>query len=179
VTHYLKVPLEKSATCGLSASLISESQNEEIVEDDQETEESETESISASSEGPKKKKFCSDVWDFFTKAPGGKKVLCRLYNNEEHSYLGTTSSLREHLHRDHKDKYKQSGSGRTKGSDGKEQTSMDTFFTRSKCLPSHAKKITELIAFMVAKDLRPAAVDGAGFKRLLLYFELSLKVHHG
>jgi len=31
-----------SATCGSSASLISESQNEEIVEDDQETEESET-----------------------------------------------------------------------------------------------------------------------------------------
>jgi len=46
---------------------------------------------------------------------------------------------------------------------------MDIFFTRSKCPPSCAKKITELIAFMVAKDLQPAAVvDGAG---LLSYLE--------
>ena len=73
-----------SATRGLSASLISESQNE----DDQETEESETESISASSEVLKPKKFRSDVWDIFTKVPGGKKVLCGLCNNE-YSYLVT------------------------------------------------------------------------------------------
>ena len=63
-------------TRGSSASLISESQTEEIAEDNRETEESETESISAGSEGPKPKKFRSDVWDFFTKVPGGKKVLC-------------------------------------------------------------------------------------------------------
>jgi len=44
-----------SATRGSSASLISESQNEEIVENDQETEESEAESISANSEGLKPK----------------------------------------------------------------------------------------------------------------------------
>jgi len=79
------------------------------------------------------------------KVPGEKKVLCGLCNN----YLGTTSNLREHLHCHHKDKYKQSR--RTKGSDSKEQTNMDTFFTHSKCLPSRAKKITELIAFMVLK----------------------------
>ena len=42
---------------------------------------------------------------------------------------------------------------------------MDAFFTRSKCPPSHAQKVTELIAFMLEKDLRPAAVvDGEGFK---------------
>ena len=88
------------------------------------------------------------------------------------SYLGTTSNLRKHLHRHHKDKYKRSGSGRTKVSDSKEQTSIDTFFTCSKCLPSRAKKITELIAFTVAKVLRSAAVvNGAGFKRLLSYLE--------
>jgi len=81
--------------------------------------------------------------------PGEKKVLCGLCNNK-YSYLGTTSNLREHLHRHHKDKYR---SGRTKGSDGKEQISMDIFFTRSKWPPSRAKKITELIAFVVAKDL--------------------------
>ena len=98
-------------------------------------------------------------------------MLCGLCNNE-YSYLGTTSNLREHLRRHHKDQYKRSGSGRTKVSDGKEQTSIDTFFTRSKCPPSRAKKITELIALMVAKDLRPAAVvDGTGFKRLVSYLE--------
>ena len=158
-------------TRGSSASLISESQTEEIAEDNRETEESETESISAGSEGPKPKKFRSDVWDFFTKVPGGKKVLCGLCKNE-YSYLGATSNLREHLLRYHKEKYKRNESGSNKASDGKEQTSMDAFFTRSKCPPSRAKKITELIAFMVAKDLRPAAVvDGEGFKRLLSYLE--------
>jgi len=92
-----------SATSGSSASLINESQNEEIVEDNQETEESETESISASSEGLKPKKFCSDVWDFSMKVSGEKKVLCGLCTNK-FSYLGTT--IREHLRCHHKDKYK-------------------------------------------------------------------------
>ena len=44
---------------------------------------------------------------------------------------------------------------------------MDTFVKRHKCPPACAKKITELAAFMVAKDLQPAAIiDGEGFKRL-------------
>ena len=44
---------------------------------------------------------------------------------------------------------------------------MNAFFTCSKCPPTRAKKITELIAFMVAKDLRLASVvDGEGFKYL-------------
>ena len=92
-------------TRGSSTSLISESQTEEIAEDNRETEESETESISVGSEGPKPKKFRSDVWDFFTKVPGRKKVLCGLCKNK-YSYLGTTSNLREHLLRYHKEKYK-------------------------------------------------------------------------
>ena len=45
-------------TRGSSTSLISESQTEEITEDNRETEESETESISAGSEGPKPKQLC-------------------------------------------------------------------------------------------------------------------------
>jgi len=48
-----------SATRGSSSSLIGKFQNEETVEDDQGTEESETESISASNEGLKPKKFSS------------------------------------------------------------------------------------------------------------------------
>jgi len=45
-------------------------------------------------------------------------------------------------------------------------------FVTCKCPPAQAKRITELIALMVVKDLRPAAiVDGEGFKRLLSYVE--------
>ena len=58
----------------------------------------------------------------------------------------------------HKDKYK--------AKDGvKQQGTIDTFLNRTKCPAARAKKITELVALMVAKDLRPAAiVEGEGFK---------------
>jgi len=123
---------------------------------------SETESIvMESSDSQRPKKCHSEMWDYFTKNTGRKKVLCQLCSNE-YSYLGTTSNLRDHLIHYHKDKYKrkdiiQSGN--------KQQTSMDIFVNHFKCPPARAKKITELVAFMVAKDLRPAAiVDGEGFK---------------
>ena len=42
---------------------------------------------------------------------------------------------------------------------------MDSFVSHVKCPPTRAKRITELIALMVVKDLRPAAiVEGEGFK---------------
>ena len=150
----------RSISCGPSSST-SECVTEEVAEDDGDTE-SETESISTSCEGVKKpKKFRSDVWDFFTKMPGGKKVLCGLCKNE-YSYLGATSNLREHLLRYHKDKYKRSEGGSRDGNE-KGQTKLDGFIVCSKCPPSCAKKVTELIALMIAKDLRPAAVV-EGFK---------------
>ena len=97
-------------------------------------------------------------------------MLCGLCKNE-YSYLGATSNLREHLLRYHKDKYKRN-EGVSRDGNGKGQTNLDGFIIRCKCPPSRAKKITELIALMVAKDLRPAAVvDGEGFKRLLFYLE--------
>ena len=44
--------------------------------------------------------------------------------------------------------------------------------SRAKCPVTRANRITELIALMVAKDLRPAGVvEGEGFKRLLSYLE--------
>ena len=96
-----------------------------ITEDDGNTE-IETESVSTSSEGVKKpKKFCSDVWDFFTKIPNGKKVLCGLCKNE-YSYLGATSNLREHLLHYHKDKYKRNENG-SRDENGKGQTNLDGF----------------------------------------------------
>ena len=50
-------------------------------------------------------------------------------------------------------------------SNGSNQSNMDSFVSRAKCPPTQAKRITELIALMVVKDLRPAAiVEGEGFK---------------
>ena len=77
------------------------------------------------------------------------------------------SNLEDYLIHYHKDNYKRND---TVGSSDKQQTSMDTFLNHHKCPPARSKKITELVAFMVAKDLQPAAVvDGEGFKRLLSF----------
>ena len=60
----------------------------------------------------------------------------------------------------HKDKYKAKDC-----SNNKQQSNIDTFVTSAKCPSVHAKKITELVPFMVAKDLRPATiVEGDEFK---------------
>ena len=55
----------------------------------------------------------------------------------------------------HNNKYKRND---TIESVNKQQTRMDTFLNHHKCPPACAKKITEFVEFMVAKDLRPAAV---------------------
>jgi len=93
-------------THGLSGG---ECRTEGIAKNHWETEESEIESVSASSKGPKPKKCCSNVWKVFSKMPGGKKVLCVLCKNG-YSYLGATSNMREHLLCHHKDKYKRNES---------------------------------------------------------------------
>ena len=50
---------------------------------------------------------------------------------------------------------------------------LDMFVNCHKCPPAHAKRITELVTFMVAKDLRSATiVDGEDLKRLLSFLEL-------
>ena len=132
---------------------------------------SETESVNIESVDSQKsaKKFRSDVWDYFEKNASGKKVHCRLCKNE-YSYLGTTSNLRDHLIRHHKDKYKRNDA--RESGDNKQQTSLDIFVNRHKCPAARAKRITELLALMIARDLRPAAiVDGEGFKRVLSFLE--------
>ena len=158
----VKVNMESDES---SSKTRSETRSERSSEDNPATAASETESIFVdSSDSLRPKKYRSDVWDYFTKDTGRKKMLCRLCNNE-YSYLGATSNLIRY----HKDKYKRND---TVGSGNKQQTSMDTFLNRHKCTPARSKKIIELIAFMVTKDLRPAAVvDGEGFKRLLSFLE--------
>ena len=113
---------------------------------------SETESVSNESVDGQKpaKKFRSDVWDYFKKNASGKRVCCRLCEHE-YAYLVTNSNLRDHLIRYYKDKYKRRD---TIESSDKQQTGhLDIFVNRHKCPPARTKKITELVTFMVAKDL--------------------------
>ena len=112
---------------------------------------SETESVSIESVNSQKpaKKFCSGVWGYFEKNASGKKVRCRLCEHK-YSYLRTTNNLRDHLICYHNDKYKWSD---TIESGNKQQTSLDIFVNCHKCPSACAKKITQLVALMVAKDL--------------------------
>jgi len=129
----------------------SESRSESSSEISEGNPASETESIVVeSSDSQRPKKYYSDVWDYFAKNAGRKKVLCQVCNNE-YLYLRTASNLRDHLICYHKDKYKRKDTILQSGD--KQQTSMDTFVNHFKCPLSRAKKITELVAFMVAKDL--------------------------
>ena len=131
---------------------------------------SETESVGIKSVNSQKpaKKFRSDIWGYFERNSSGKKVHCRLCK-QEYAYLGTTSNLRDHLIRYHKDKYKWSDATE---SDEKQQISLDIFVNHHKCPAASAKKITKLLAFMIARDLRPAVIiEGEGFEWLLSFLE--------
>ena len=109
----------------------------------------------------------SDVWNFFEKS-GPKVVTCKLCA-KEYAYHGGTSNLREHLTCIHPNEFKPEKH--------KQQPSLDGFLSRSKCPASRAKRITELVVDMVARDLRPAAiVNGEGFQALLNYIEPGYKV---
>ena len=49
---------------------------------------------------------------------------------------------------------------------------MSTFTDARRCSPARATRITEMIAEMVGRDLRPLSmVEGDGFRQLLNYFE--------
>ena len=120
---------------------------------------SETEAAIDESSCSSSGKFRSDVWKYFTKCASRKKALCQLCN-KEYAYLGAASNLCVHLQHYHKDKYK-----------GTQQNvvTIDFFLSHAKRPVTRAKRITELIALMVAKNLRPAAVvEGEGFKWLYL-----------
>ena len=107
----------------------------------------------------------SDVWKYFRKK-GPKTVECTLCD-KEYAFHGGTSNLRDHLVRMHSNEFKP-----------KQQPCLDAFVIRGKCPDSRAKRISELIANMVARDLRPAAVvEGDGFKALMKYIEPGYKAH--
>ena len=113
----------------------------------------------------------SEVWKFFVKEDGAKSATCKLCK-KPYAYRGGTSNLRDHLTRAHPDEFNPAAK--------QQQPSLNSFLTRSKCSDSRAKRITDLIADMVARDLRPCAmVEGDGFLALMKYVEPGYKVPSG
>ena len=94
-----------------------------------------------------------------------KKAKCTLCE-KTYAFDGGTSNLRDHLLQLHASNFKP-----------KQQPRLDDFVIRGECPDSRAKRITELIADLVARDLCPAAVvEGDGFKVLLKFIEPGYKV---
>ena len=87
---------------------------------------------------------------------------------------GGTTNLQKHLRSKHVDEAKKCFGEVT---DGKKQTLMSTFTDAQRCSPARATQITELIAELVARDLRPlSVVEGEGFRQLLNYIEPNYRV---
>ena len=102
----------------------------------------------------------SDVWKFFSKCTdSASRVKCDLCD-KEFTYCGTTSNLRDHLQRRHQDQYKP-------------QQQQQTLITLSqRCSESKSKAIMDLLADVVAMDMRPMTiVEGEGMIRLLKFLE--------
>ena len=112
----------------------------------------------------------SDVWDHF------KREKCQLVVIVVRScwlYCGGTTNLREHLMRIHPLKYT-SEANKSKVSN---TAKVDTFVNKTICSESHAKRITNLMAEILALDLRPAAtVEGVRFRRLINYLQPNYRV---
>jgi len=91
----------------------------------------------------------------------GQKALCIVCENE-YAYHGGTSNLRDHLVSAHPLKLRPP----------EDQRCLNAYLSKAKFPESRAKKITEHIAGMVVRDLRPAAmVEGVGFRALMNYVE--------
>ena len=85
------------------------------------------------------------------------------HSRKELSYREGMTNLSDHLMRVQPSKYT------AKADKNKVSTAKtDTFVNKIVYSKSHAKKITNLMAEMLALDLRPAAtVEGVGFRRLI------------
>ena len=87
----------------------------------------------------------------------GQKALCKVCKNE-YTYHGGTSNLRDYLVLAHP----------LKLCPPEDQPCLNAYLSKAKCLEGRVKRITEHIADMVVRDLRPAAmVEGIGFQALM------------
>ena len=109
---------------------------------------------------------------FFSLLESGKSVHCQLcgVGNKDGllSYHGGTTSMREHLKRCHSTVFSEATdiidiSFSIKGK-------LDRFTHSIVCSQARSKAITELVASVISKDLRPTSfVDGEGFQKLMKY----------
>ena len=123
------------------------------------------------------KKRKSAVWEYFEQPATVtvndkevKKVKCLLCGILLADGGGTTN-LAHHLQAQHPEEYKKSDNNAKKT----KQTNLHSF--SRVCSPERAVSITNHIAEVIARDLRPInSVDGQGFVRLLNYLEPGYQV---
>lgn len=110
------------------------------------------------------KKYKSQVWKFFTKK-GEKSVTCNICNAGL-SYHGGTSSMLQHLKRKHPCEYV------VKPREKQKQKKLDIFAKKRACSTERAGMISDRIANVIIKDLRPInIVSGQGFQELISFLE--------
>ena len=118
------------------------------------------------------KRRTSPVWAYFTRQED-RKITCNICNKQLADGGGTTN-LQKHLRAKH---VHEANKCIGEATDGKKQTLMSTFTDTRRCSPARATRITELIAEMVARDLRPlSVVEADGFRQLLNYIEPNYRV---
>lgn len=124
---------------------------------------SSTSSTASSSQQSQARK--STVWGFFDK-DGISAVKCRLCQSKM-AYHGSTSSLKEHLKRKHPLQFSEA-----EQPVAKKQKMIDTYTRRSTCSSDRAAVITNLVAGVIIRDLRPInMVNGEAFQALMRYLE--------
>ena len=112
----------------------------------------------------------SEVWKFFQKKSDPKLVTCSICRVDL-AYHGGTSSMKEHLKRKHPVEDSTIGKEST-SSRSRKQAKLDVFTKKRSCSPQRAAVISDLIAQVIVKDLRPInMVNGEGFQRLIAYLE--------
>ena len=110
----------------------------------------------------------SDVWQFMVKIESDNDKVTRQLCSKKLAYHGGTSNLREHLLAKHPLQYSCS-KDQSKTKD--KQPSVLSFMGR-RCDNARASKITELIAQMICRDLRPLkSVTDPGFRDLMSFIE--------
>ena len=125
----------------------------------------------------RQKRPCSTVWKFFNTLQGKKSVqyqLCPVGNNDGLlAYHGGTSSMREHLKRRHYTLFCEATTSDTSDmSSTSKQTRLDSFTCNLSCSWTRSKAITDCVAGVIIKDLRPINfVDGEGFQNLMKFVE--------
>ena len=160
-----------------------ESENDDVTIVDEEHETSQTTSTLSSAANDssgnlsrKKRRPRSVVWKFFSALQGRKSVQCQLCpaGNRDGvlAYHGGTSSMHEHLKKRHYTAFCEATTNDSSDTSASKQTRLDSF-TRSVVYPrTRSKAITDRVAGVIIKDLRPISlVDGEGFQSLMSFVE--------